>query len=62
LANHCTVNQVIATRLANRGDHGAGAPESMIFDEAGAGRGVGIIIRNRSWSRSEIFSLYRSRI
>ena len=33
-----------------------------IFAESGAGPGVGFLIENRSWSRSENFSFYRSRI
>jgi len=36
--------------------------ESTIFAEAEAGSGVGIFDENRSWTRSENFSFYRSRI
>jgi len=38
--------------------------ELTIFAEAGAGPGVGFLIENRtrSWSRSDNFSFYRSRI
>jgi len=38
--------------------------EFTIFTEAGAGPGVGFLIENRtrSWSRSENYSFYRSRI
>ena len=38
--------------------------ESTIFAEAGAGAGVGFLNENRtrSWSRSDNFSFYRSRI
>jgi len=36
--------------------------ESTIFDEAGAGPGVGFFNANRTRSRSENFSFYRSGI
>jgi len=51
--------------FTNRDHHGAGVDSgrslSTIFAEAGAGPGVGFLNENRTQSRSENFSFYRSR-